>query len=213
MGEGKDDNSLPVLQRQQHISGSAVHMDITPKISSRNLQPWQCALVKCVRGRRNGACNSVHSGEKTCVGWGCKSAVSDVVQMCESSVRGSFRTGGLQSLDHSSEQSFAFTHALFHLVCLMDRKHFIFSPLYASFPTSPKGREAEKGVKSCYSSPQPESAFVAAFCVRNSTWSQPPALSLIPVAQVSLWWAAQKFSILSLGFLSLGICKITQTRS
>lgn len=51
----------------------------------------RCALVKWMGplagGRRSIACNTVCTGEKTRVEWGCKGMVSDVVQMWESSVR------------------------------------------------------------------------------------------------------------------------------
>lgn len=93
MGGGKDD-ILSVLQRQPHISRSALHMEITPEASSRNLQIWQCALMKwkdvLAWGRRNGACNIVYTDEKTYVERGCKGIVSDVVQMWASSVRDNF---------------------------------------------------------------------------------------------------------------------------
>lgn len=131
-------------------------MEITPEISRKNLRIWQCALVNwkdpLAWGRGNGACNTMYSGEKTYVEWGCKGIVSDVVQMWGSSVRDSFSLpnrwpaepipvfGAMLSMP---------SHILWFALCAsMDRKHsqhLIFSPLCPSLPTSPKGKEAERG--------------------------------------------------------------------
>lgn len=155
MGGGKDDILSVWPQRQPHISRSAVDMEITPEISSRTLRTWQCALVKwkdpLAWGRRNSACNTVYTGEKTYVEWRCKGIVSDVVQMWECSVRDNFSLPNrwpAEPIPVFRAMLSMPSHMLwFDLCASMDWKHsqhLIFSLLCPSLPPSPKGKEAER---------------------------------------------------------------------
>lgn len=221
MGEDKDDNSLPVLQRQQQVSRSAVHMDIRPETSSRNLQPWQCALVKwkdpLVWGRRNGACNIVYTGEKTCAEWGRKSVVSAVVQMWESSGRDSFSLQNrwpaeprtlframlclhtcsvLLGVPHGEETQS--TSRLLSTVCLLPH-----------FSQGQRSREGAKYVTHLQSLRVHLWLVFVREMVHGVNHPHSPSYLLLKW----VWWRARKFSILSLGFLFLDICKITWTKS
>lgn len=153
MGGSKDD-ILPVCTAETathpHISGSAVHMEITPEISSRNLRIWQCALVKwkdpLAWGRRNSACNIVYTGEKTYVQWGCKGIVSDVVQMWESSVRDNFSLPNrwpAEPIPVFRAMLSMPSHILWFALCpSMDRKHS--QHLIFSLPFSQGQRSRER---------------------------------------------------------------------
>lgn len=219
MGEGKDDNSLPLLQRQQHISRSSVHMDIRPEISSRNLQPWQCALVKwkdsLVWGRRNGACNIVYTGEKTC---------RIRLQMC--SVRctnvGELSEGQFLPEEqvawraHNALQSNALSSTCSVLLGVPDGQetqstsHLLSTAcLLPHFSQGQRSRVRANYVTHLHSlRVHLWLAFVREMVHGVNRLHSPSYLLLKWV-----WWRAQKFSILSLDFLFLDICKIIWTRS